>query len=181
MELFNSFPVSIQNNEIGKRVFKRIEDSFYDKNIGSSMLDFGNVEVYDIDGNKKLWKDLFVKTTEYKIIVFGASWCSPCLIQERSLKKYYTSIDSSKIEIVGISIDNSVNKFAAYLQRENFPWNAYRVDGEAENPIMKKLDFTGIPRNFLVDSNGKIVKEDLNILEILKFLKIELKAIDVRS
>ena len=111
------------------------------------------------------------------ILIFGASWCHPCLIQERRLKKIFSDIDTSVVRVAALLIDKNQTNFEKYIRKENFPWQCFRINGETENPFFQKLGFISIPRNFLLDSSGKILKEDLSVFELLKFIKINIPEI----
>jgi thioredoxin family protein len=75
------------------------------------------------------------------------------------------------IKVVGISIDDKHPKFTAYVEKHEFPWTFYRVDDEFENPFFRKLDVGGVPRNFLLDASGKVIKEDVDVFRILTWLE----------
>ena len=175
--VFNTFPDGIKNSGIGIKSLETIKTYLYDKNIGFNFLTFNDIPLYDSVSQLKHLNQIFTNNKDYTLVSFGASWCKPCLIQERKMKKYYGKIDFRKIEIIGISIDRNSDKFSDYVIREGFPWKMFRINDETDNPILKKLGFIGIPRNFLIGKDAKILKEDLDIFEILKYLKMEIPEI----
>ena len=177
LELFEQFPQKIRENEIGKKTLAKLSQYQYQKNIGFNCNFFNKVELVELGSRNAKFGSLMSRSNKYTILIFGASWCHPCLIQERKFKKLYSNIDTSMIKVAAILIDANQTKFEKYVKKEQYPWQCFRINGEAENPIFQKLEFTGIPRNFLLDSSGKIIKEDLSVFELLKFLRVNMPAI----
>ncbi len=169
-EVYNTFPAEIRNNDIGKKALITINTYTYEKNIGKKLSDFNTLNTWDITENIHQLGSIINSGKRYTILVFGASWCSPCRVQERGLKKMQHKLDTSNIAIVGLSVDADKTKFANYVKDEDFFWDTYRLDDRMENPLVKFLGFSGIPRNFLLDSNHSILKEDLDVFEILKVI-----------
>ena len=177
LRIFNTFPINIKNSEVGLKSLSTIESYIYDRNLGTNFLKFKGISFYDSASQLKKLNQIFSGNKDYTLISFGASWCKPCLIQERKLKKYFSKLDFEKLEVIGISIDKSSDKFADFSIREGFPWKLFRISDGTDNTILKELGFVGIPRNFLIGKDGKILKEDLDIFEILKYLNIEIPEI----
>jgi thiol-disulfide isomerase/thioredoxin len=172
IDFFKTFPIDIQNNEIGKKTWVKFQEYLFDKNIGLKIHEFDDLELKADNGDKIIFKDIFKRNYKYYLLLFGASWCLPCRLEELQLKYWAHDFDTSQIKIVGLSIDRDVAKWKKYLTQDNFPWNCYLLDGEMKNKMVKALDFEGIPRNFLVDSAGKILVENTDIRKVLKAIPI---------
>lgn len=175
LAVFETFPKVIKENETGKKTLKLLSEYIYGKNNGVNFSLFSDVNIIYPNSEKGKFSSVLASGNlkKYTILSFGASWCMPCLIQERQLKKAYSKIDTSLIRVVGIMIDVDHNKFKNYIEREQFPWNCYRINDGFENSILKKLDVNGIPMNFLLDDSGKVLKEDLDVFNILSYLNMK--------
>ena len=85
------------------------------------------------------------------------------------LKYWYKDIDTSKIQIIGFSVDRDMNKWKKYIAEENYPWKMFLLPKAFDNRISKAFNLgDGIPMNFLVDSSGKILSQNTDIRKILK-------------
>ena len=172
IDFFKTFPPEIQKNEIGKKTWKRFEEYSFDKNINLNFHEFDEIELTDPLNRKTSLKNIFEPSFKYYIVVFGASWCSPCRLEEKQLKYWFNDIDPSQIKIVGLSIDNNITKWKKYLENDKFQWNSYLLQGQMDNSMVKKLDFQGVPRNFLLNSTGNVITENTDIRNILKAIPI---------
>jgi len=172
IDFFKTFPPEIQNNEIGKKTWRTFEEYSFDKNINLNFHEFDGIELTDLLNSKTSLKNIFEPSFKYYIVVFGASWCSPCRLEEKQLKYWFNDIDPSQIKIVGLSIDNNIAKWKKYLENDKFQWNSYLLEGQMDNSMVKELDFEGVPRNFLLDSAGNVISENTDIRNILKAIPI---------
>ena len=172
IDFFKTFPPEIQNNEIGKKTWKTFEEYSFDKNINLNFHEFDGIELTDPLNSKTSLKNIFEPSFKYYIVVFGASWCSPCRLEEKQLKYWFNDIDPSQIKIVGFSIDNNIARWKKYLENDKFQWNSYLLQGQMNNSMVKKLGFQGVPRNFLLDSTGNVITENTDIRNILKAIPI---------
>lgn len=171
INLYNSFPSEIRNSSIGKKTFQKFEEYGFKRNINLDIHQFETLPVKDENNNSIKINSIF-DNYQYYIIVFGASWCLACRIEELQLKLWAPLIDSSMIKIVGLSIDTDPKKWKEYLDNDKLPWKCYLLNGGMENRMVKELMFEGVPRNFLLDNKGKILSENTDIRKILKDVPI---------
>jgi thiol-disulfide isomerase/thioredoxin len=171
INLYNSFPSEIRNSSIGKKTFQKFEEYGFKRNINLDIHQFETLPVKDENNNSIKINSIF-DNHQYYIIVFGASWCLACRIEELQLKLWAPLIDSSMIKIVGLSIDTDPKKWKEYLDNDKLPWKCYLLNGGMENRMVKELMFEGVPRNFLLDNKGKILSENTDIRKILKDVPI---------
>ncbi len=177
LNLFETFPKEIKESTAGKNTFSLLTRYVYEKNIGVDFKKFSDAYVFQKNGKKNPLQSILTHSKQYTLVIFGASWCRPCLIQERRLKEMYSSIDTSSLQVAGIYIDGTMPTFKKYVEREAWPWNSYWIEKEAENPVFKVLGEKGVPMNLLIDSSGKIVKYGLNVFEVLEFIGIKIPII----
>lgn len=110
-----------------------------------------------------------ISTSRFTLIDFWASYCKPCIAKFPELKEIHDKYKRDEFSVVTISIDNQQNKpqMKAILQRFGINWNNINDEDGFES---MKLNITGIPRNFLLDSKGKIILKDVSSGQLRKFL-----------
>ncbi len=105
------------------------------------------------------------------LIDFWATWCPPCMAEMPHLLEAYAEYSPLGFEICGVSLDRDVEKWSAYCN-ENLPW-VNLLNGESDVATIYQVQ--GIPTNFLISPEGKIVAKNLrgsNIsMELEKLLK----------
>lgn len=115
--------------------------------------------------------DTLHSNTKYTIIDFWASWCTPCRVQMKELKKIYSSLDTSKVQIISISIDTDKENWLKACKEEDILWKSYYDSGGWYGEVSKKFNLTYIPQNRIIGLSGKIVAFDLGMEELHSFLE----------
>lgn len=161
---------SLKNNFESTSLYNLLKTYLKDRissQIGGKFID---IKLIDIKQKQISSKDIFQPKKDLYILDFGASWCGYCIVQAREINKNYSKIDTSKIQILSISIDKDVNNWLNYNKRENYKWETYLINNEIENTSIKSL-FTIIPAYIILDGNKKIIGKynSLNSIPFLKF------------
>lgn len=105
-----------------------------------------------------------------KVLLFGASWCSPCVENDRLLTQWYDKIDTSKVLFVNISIDKNIEKWRKLLEREQYPFASYHLPQDQRLIYdLFRLD-ESIPWIILLDEQDRLIAYDRYIRSILKRL-----------
>ncbi len=100
--------------------------------------------------------------SRYLLVEFWASWCGPCRVEIPHMKQAYSRFHDKGFEIVSFTIDNERDDWEEASAEENMPWFDLGMGTEAEAPAAYDTATTGVPRNFLVDSETQeIVARDL--------------------
>lgn len=109
-----------------------------------------------------------IKTSEGKIINFSdykgkvvlinffATWCGPCMQEMPFIEKdIWNKLKNNKnFTILSIGRDHSQEEINAFIQKKKFTFPIYADKGKA---IYNLFATKYIPRNYLIDQNGKIV------------------------
>jgi len=100
---------------------------------------------------------LFDSTKKVNMIVFWASWCSPCRMEIPNLKEIYTGIDQATFRLISISVDKDKDAWRKAVKEEQMPWPQLLAEGDNVKGIKEDFGFTGIPQIYFLDSKGKIL------------------------
>lgn len=165
-DMYNAMSDKLKNTKSGQGLYKKLEEIRTFSVNGylptASLLEFNGKET------EVKFKEL---ESEYLLVDFWASWCSPCIRQFPDILEIYNSTSRDFFDIYAISIDDAKTKKAwnKFLKKENLPWHQY-LD---ENGLAEKLFITSVPSNFLLDSEGKIVLRNFTVDELDEFLKLK--------
>lgn len=111
-----------------------------------------------------------LENKKYVILDFWFSHCAPCLYEFPKYKEVYREYKNMGVEIVGVSTDRTqdINHWKATIEKYELDWIQYLDENGEES---RKFNINKFPSNFLLDSNGKIIKKDISPEELELFLK----------
>lgn len=121
------------------------------------------------DGENRALYDLLGEN-DLVLIDFWASWCGPCIADFPELKKLHAAYADEDFEIVGVSIDSTMEDWKDGVDEHELPWiNLGEVKGW-EGPVSTMYGVNAIPKGFLVDSQGCIFKKNIRPAALKEFL-----------
>lgn len=108
---------------------------------------------------------------KFILIDFWASWCAPCRLANKKLVQLYTSIDKSKINFVGISIDTNKLKWIKAIEKDKLKFTQL-IDpkGFDANSAMA-FGVNELPSKFLFNNKGILIAINPTNEQIINFLK----------
>lgn len=159
---------SIENTKFYKLAKKRV-DSAYGSRVGYPANDFTQATP---DGKQVSLSDFKGK---YVLLDFWASWCRPCRAENPNVVMAYNRFKDKGFTVLGVSLDQNKEQWVGAIQTDRLTWTHVSDLKGWGNEAGKLYNVTGIPQNFLIDKDGKIVAKDLRgqaleekLAEILK-------------
>lgn len=120
--------------------------------LGMKLEDF---QVVDLNGNKfSLYEFLQNFKGKAVILDFWASWCHACREKVPHLKEIYAKYKNRGLEIIGVSSDNTEDKWRAAIIKDGSGLWINVID--KNNITGKKYGIPAIPKSFVLDKNGII-------------------------
>ena len=95
------------------------------------------------------------------LVDFWASWCRPCMGEVPYLKDTYEKFHGKGFEIYGISFDNDREKWLRAVENNGMNWIQVSDLNGYDNSARQNYAVAGIPANYLIDAQGKIVAKNL--------------------
>lgn len=123
----------------------------------------------DTSGNKISLNT--VKGKKATLIVFWASWCSPCRKEIPALKAFYSQSKDKGISIVSISVDQNINAWKKAVKEEKMPWTNIANLPSDDQQIMDFFGIKSVPTMFLLDKDNQILLSDPTFEQVLAKIK----------
>lgn len=106
-------------------------------------------------------KDSLITLSSYKgkyvLIDFWASWCGPCRRENPNVVRIYEKYKNKGFDILGVSLDQDKNSWIKAIEKDGLVWNQVSDLQYWNSAAAAAYGVTGIPAQFLVDKEGKII------------------------
>ena len=103
----------------------------------------------------KVPKKLSEISSQYVLLVFGASWCPQCPQELLQVTNLYGKWKSQGVEVVFVSLDENETAFRNFT--EIFPFISLCDFRKWDSPIVEKYHVFATPTFYLLDNERKIV------------------------
>ncbi|MXZ44344.1 MAG: AhpC/TSA family protein [Gammaproteobacteria bacterium] len=116
---------------------------------------------------------LYDVVSEHKhvLVEFWASWCAPCIAALPGFKKVYSKRNVDGFEVVSISVDSSREPWKEATEELELPWiNLAELKQDTDRSVARTYGVEYIPKNYLLDTNGCIVKKDVSSAQLERIL-----------
>jgi thiol-disulfide isomerase/thioredoxin len=151
-------------SDVNKSTWFGLESGNYIENLHKLYtLNFENVSLPNSESG--ILEPIIVDSSKFNLLIFSASWCSPCHRLIPILKEVYDDLNP-ELQMVYISLDQykTVNDWKKILKDNSIPWRSLISAGHVKE-IEDKYDAGGIPHMLLVFPNKTVKKIDLRVKE----------------
>jgi thiol-disulfide isomerase/thioredoxin len=166
--IYNAFDSTIKNTTYVKKIKESI-DAIKRTAVGQQAPEF---EINNINGKPIALSSLRDK---YIFVDFWASWCAPCRAENPTIVKAYKQYKGKEFEILGVSLDDNKQDWLAAIKKDKLPWLHVSDLKGWESSVVALYGIRGIPSNFLMDKEGKIIARDLHGDQLQKKLEVIFK------
>ena len=95
------------------------------------------------------------------LLDFWASWCGPCRSENPNLVAAYQKYNSKGFEIYQVSLDRSRESWIKAIEDDHLTWTHVSDLQFWNSVVVPVYNIQGIPMNFLLDPEGRIVDQNL--------------------
>jgi peroxiredoxin len=170
-EVFSSFSSELRNSFEGKKLAQLIDEK---RNRFENAPEIGkkapNFKTTDIEGKDIELADFKGK---YVLLVFWATWCSPCVKEISDIKAIRNKYKTSDLAIIYVSDDSDKNRFLNFIKKKQMNW--HHIYGDKS--IAKDYFVNGIPETVLINPVGEIIHINVGneVTELKKMLFANIK------
>jgi thiol-disulfide isomerase/thioredoxin len=104
------------------------------------------------------------------LVDLWASWCGPCRKENPNVVKAYQKYHPKGFEILGVSLDENDKAWKKAIAKDELNWVHISDLKGWNNSVAQLYGVTGIPQNFLIDPQGKIIATSLRGADLEKKL-----------
>ncbi|HLY72217.1 MAG TPA: TlpA disulfide reductase family protein [Puia sp.] len=166
--LYNQLSLSIQQSYFGKKI-KDVLDIARKTAVGNRAPEFTQNDASGKSISLASFKG------KYVLVDFWASWCGPCRAENPNVVKAYSKYHRKGFDILGVSLDEKKDKWEEAIKKDNLNWSQVSDLQGWKNSVAALYGIQGIPMNFLIDKDGKIVARGLRGEDLDKKLDEMLK------
>ena len=140
-------------------------DSIYstEKLIGKKIENFNSKDFY----TKEIRDSKILKTKDFSLINYWASWCAPCRAEHSELMQLSKK---ENLNIIGINFKDKKDEAEQFLKELGNPYDHLLIDQDGRFSI--NLGVYGIPESILLNKELKILKKFIGPLDSKRVIEI---------
>ena len=136
---------------------------------------YKDLELVDENGKAVQLSD-YVKSGQYNMVEFWASWCGPCRGEIPHLRHVYDAYGKGEdaFNMISVSIDDKEKDWKQALKEENMKWTQLCDLKGWKGEVINKYKIQGVPFCLILDKEGRIIDHgvrgsELDVL-LIKYL-----------
>ena len=137
---------------------------------GKVLPDFSSA--VDLDGEP-------ISLTDYRgkvvLLDFWAVWCVPCVAEMPNIRAVYKKYHSKGFEVIGVSFDRDETVLREFIKENQLPWRQIFAGEKRSSPVAQKYRIRGIPAQFLISREGKVISVDARGSRLDKLVAVEIE------
>jgi peroxiredoxin len=98
---------------------------------------------------------------KYVLLDFWAAWCGPCRLENPNVVQAFHKYKDKGFTVMGVSLDRDRKDWLKGIKDDQLTWTNVSELKYFQSPTAVLYGIVSIPRNFLLDPNGKIIGRDL--------------------
>lgn len=112
---------------------------------------------------------------KYVLVDFWASWCKPCRHENPNVVSAYTRFRDKNFTILGVSLDTDKDSWLNAIKEDGLAWTHISDLKGWKSAAIPLYNIEFIPFNVLVDTDGKVIAQNLSGKKIEEKLEEVLK------
>ncbi len=108
---------------------------------------------------------------KYVLLDFWAAWCGPCRYENPNIVEVFQKYKNKGFTVYGISLDEDRDKWLKAIDKDRLTWTNVSDLKGWNNVAAKAYGVNAIPKNFLLDKEGRIIAKNLRGKALEKKLK----------
>ena len=98
---------------------------------------------------------------KFVLIEFWGTWCGPCYPEIPHLKKLWDVHGDSNLVIIGVALDENEATVNNVINEQEMFWPQILQPDQFDGELVDLFNVTGVPRMYLIDTQGVIIAKDL--------------------
>lgn len=119
----------------------------------------------DTMGNKIRLSDF---RSNYLLIDFWASWCTPCRINNPRLKSIFERYKGKGLNVLSISVDTDAEKWKAAIKKDDMDWQQGSDLEGLDTGVAFQYQILAIPHYILLGPDGKVISKNSGEIQLIE-------------